>query len=69
MDACLLDVLHDAADDDPFAVTQGIDVDLDAATLASRLEALPARAIPYKRGALAKYARLVSSASAGAITH
>ncbi len=45
-----------------------IDVDLSDAELASRLDALPQREIPYRRGALAKYARLVSSASLGAIT-
>ena len=46
-----------------------IDVDLAPAVLQSRLDALPQREIPYRRGALAKYARLVSSASLGAITH
>ena len=45
-----------------------IDVDLSDAELASRLAALPNRPIPYRRGVLAKYARLVSSASQGAIT-
>ena len=46
-----------------------IDVDLSDAELASRLAALPDRPIPHRRGALAKYARLVESASLGAITH
>ena len=46
-----------------------IDVDLAPAVLQSRLDALPQREIPYRRGALAKYARLISSASLGAITH
>ena len=46
-----------------------IDVALSDAELASRLAVLPDRPIPYRRGALAKYARLVESASLGAITH
>ena len=37
--------------------------------ISRRLAALPERPIPYTRGALAKYARLVSSASYGATTH
>ena len=41
------------------------DVDLPPEALQSRLDALPQREIPYRRGALAKYARLVSSASQG----
>ncbi len=44
-------------------------VALPAAEIERRLAALPERPIPYSRGALAKYARLVSSASRGAITH
>ena len=48
-----------------------IDVDLTDQEIEARLrEIKPAeRPIPYQRGVLAKYARLVSSASLGAITH
>jgi dihydroxy-acid dehydratase len=48
--------------------TKSIDLDVSAEEISSRLAALPARPNPYQRGALAKYARLVSSASEGAIT-
>ena len=48
-----------------------IDVALTDEEIEARLrEIKPAeRPIPYQRGVLAKYARLVSSASLGAITH
>ena len=48
-----------------------IDVALTDEEIEARLrEIRPAeRPIPYQRGVLAKYARLVSSASLGAITH
>ena len=48
-----------------------IDVALTDQEIEARLrEIKPAeRPIPYQRGVLAKYARLVSSASLGAITH
>jgi dihydroxy-acid dehydratase len=48
---------------------KSIEVELSAAEIERRLAALPERPIPYTRGALAKYARLVSSASYGATTH
>ncbi len=48
---------------------KSIEVDLDDAEIARRLAALPARQIPAQRGALAKYAKLVTSASLGATTH
>ena len=48
---------------------KSIAVELPAAEIERRLAALPERPIPYTRGALAKYARLVSSASYGATTH
>jgi dihydroxy-acid dehydratase len=43
-------------------------VDLSAEEIAVRRSAWRPREIAYKTGALAKYARLVSSASKGAIT-
>ena len=45
-----------------------IDVDLTPAEIARRRAAWKPRGIAYASGALAKYARLVSSASKGAIT-
>ncbi len=45
-----------------------LDVELDDATLRRRLEAWRPRPIAYASGVLAKYARLVSSASEGAVT-
>ena len=48
---------------------KSIAVELSAQELRQRLAAVPERPIPYTRGVLAKYARLVSSASRGAITH
>jgi len=45
-----------------------LSVDLDEEELARRREVWKPRTIPYIRGALAKYARLVSSASEGAVT-
>ncbi|XVS61156.1 dihydroxy-acid dehydratase [Actinosynnema sp. CA-299493] len=76
---CVGHVAPEAADGGPIAfirdgdritldVANGtLDVDLDATELASRREGwapLPAR---YQRGVLAKYAKLVGSASAGAV--
>ena len=48
-----------------------IDVDLPPEEIEARLRAAQSvgRPIAYRRGVLAKYARLVSSASLGAITH
>ena len=48
---------------------KSIEVELPAEEIRQRLAALPERPIPYTRGVLAKYARLVSSASYGATTH
>ena len=48
---------------------KSIEVELSADEIRQRLAALPERPIPYTRGVLAKYARLVSSASYGATTH
>ncbi|MBI2060473.1 MAG: dihydroxy-acid dehydratase [Nitrospirae bacterium] len=45
-----------------------LDVDLSAAQLKKRLKTWKPRPIPFASGALAKYSRLVSSASLGAIT-
>jgi dihydroxy-acid dehydratase len=45
-----------------------LDVELSAAALAERLAAWTAPAARYTTGALAKYARLVSSAAQGAVT-
>jgi len=45
-----------------------INVDLSPAELARRRAAWQPRGIAYSTGALAKYARLVSSASKGAVT-
>ena len=48
---------------------KSIEVELSDEEIRQRLAALPERPIPYTRGVLAKYARLVSSASYGATTH
>ena len=48
---------------------KSIELELSDDEIRRRLAALPERPIPYTRGALAKYARLVSSASYGATTH
>jgi dihydroxy-acid dehydratase len=45
-----------------------IDLDVDAAELAKRRDAWRAPEPKYRTGALAKYAKLVSSASEGAVT-
>jgi dihydroxy-acid dehydratase len=45
-----------------------LEVALSAAEIKRRLKALKPRKVVYKTGALAKYARLVSSASEGAVT-
>jgi dihydroxy-acid dehydratase len=45
-----------------------LDVDLSDGEIASRLAAWTAPSPRYRSGVLAKYARLVSSASAGAVT-
>jgi dihydroxy-acid dehydratase len=45
-----------------------LDVELDEASLAARLDAWTAPAPRYTAGVLAKYARLVSSAAQGAVT-
>ena len=45
-----------------------LDVDLSAAAIAERLKAWKAPAPRYETGVMAKYARLVSSASTGAVT-
>ena len=46
-----------------------ISVDLSEVEIKERLTRVAERPIPYSRGALAKYAKLVSSTSLGAITH
>lgn len=48
---------------------KSIEIDLSAVEIERRTANLLERPISYSRGALAKYARLVSSASLGAITH
>ena len=45
-----------------------LEIELDEATLQARLAAVKPRAPRYKTGVFAKYARLVSSASEGAVT-
>ncbi len=50
------------------AEKQSIELHVDAATLEARRKAWKAPESRYKRGVLAKYARLVSSASEGAVT-
>jgi dihydroxy-acid dehydratase len=50
------------------AFSKTISVDIAAAEIARRREAWKPRGIAYATGALAKYARLVSSASKGAVT-
>jgi dihydroxy-acid dehydratase len=45
-----------------------LDVEIDAAELKSRLQSWKPPAPRYARGVFAKYARLVSSASEGAVT-
>lgn len=47
---------------------KSLSVDLTDSELAQRKSTWIPREIAYKRGALAKYARLVGSASEGAIT-
>jgi dihydroxy-acid dehydratase len=59
------------ADGDPIVIdaeARRIDVDVDEATLAARRAAWTAPEPRYTTGALAKYARLVSSADHGAVT-
>ena len=52
-----------------FDITNGrLDVDIDAETMAARREGWVAPVSPFATGVLAKYAKLVSSASAGAVT-
>ena len=46
-----------------------LDVDLSHEQIAARLAALDARPLRYTSGVFAKYARLVSSSSHGAVTH
>jgi dihydroxy-acid dehydratase len=48
--------------------TRRLDVDLPANEITARLKAWSAPAPRYKTGVMAKYARLVSSASEGAVT-
>ena len=48
---------------------RAIEIELDEATLQARLAALEPREPRYKSGVFAKYARLVSSASEGAVTN
>lgn len=58
-------------DGDPITIdasTKTIDLELDDSTLAERLKAWRAPPAKAERGLLAKYARLVSSASKGAVT-
>jgi dihydroxy-acid dehydratase len=50
------------------AVARTIHLDVPARELAARRKTLRPRPVPATRGALAKYARLVSSASDGAVT-
>jgi dihydroxy-acid dehydratase len=45
-----------------------LDVELDEGEIRARLQAWKAPAPRYRTGVLAKYARLVSSASIGAVT-
>lgn len=59
-------------EDDPIVLdipNRRLDLDVPAAVLAQRRAGWTAPPPQYTRGALAKYARLVSSASQGAITH
>jgi dihydroxy-acid dehydratase len=51
------------------AKNRGLNVDVDAAELASRMRAWKPPAERYARGVLAKYARGVSSAAIGAVTN
>jgi dihydroxy-acid dehydratase len=46
-----------------------LDVDLSEEEIAARLESIDARPCRYESGVFAKYAKLVSSPSLGAITH
>ena len=48
---------------------RGLNVDVSDAELAARLAALEARPVRYPSGVFAKYAKLVSSSSRGAVTH
>jgi dihydroxy-acid dehydratase len=50
------------------AVNNRLDVDLDAAELAARKAAWTQPEPRYRHGVLAKYAKLVTSASEGAVT-
>jgi dihydroxy-acid dehydratase len=73
-------VAPEAADGGPIAVLRNgdivnidvkkrrLDVELSAAEIKRRLKAVKAPRTRYRTGALAKYARLVSSASDGAVT-
>jgi dihydroxy-acid dehydratase len=59
------------ADGDPIVIdadTGALDLHVDASILATRRAAWQAPAPRYTRGVMAKYARLVGCASAGAIT-
>lgn len=48
---------------------RGLNVEVSDAELAARLAALEARPVRYPSGVFAKYAKLVSSSSRGAVTH
>lgn len=48
---------------------RGLNVEVSDAVLAARLAALEARPVRYPSGVFAKYAKLVSSSSQGAVTH
>ena len=48
---------------------RGLNVEVSGAELAARLAALEARPVRYPSGVFAKYAKLVSSSSQGAVTH
>lgn len=48
---------------------RGLNVEVSDAELAARLAALEARPVRYASGVFAKYAKLVSSSSQGAVTH
>ncbi len=48
---------------------RGLNVEVPDAELAARLAALEARPVRYPSGVFAKYAKLVSSSSQGAVTH
>ena len=48
---------------------RGLNVEVSDAELAARLAALEARPVRYPSGVFAKYAKLVSSSSQGAVTH